>query len=137
MTQSLIATYGPDIADKYGIVVGRMAMPTDFVTLFSQGYNGRFRNAVDIEKVEDKTVLEQNMNRLAAGLGYHRYTKLMKDIDLSKVIYGYGVQDTYVGKLNNDEIDFLKEHNATLVEADADHSEAIDITLTEVIEFFE
>lgn len=136
MTQALIADYGTGLADKYGISVGRMTMPDQFVTWFSEGSNGRFDNATDLRRVEDETQLEKNMNKMAAGLGYLRYTELMKGMDLSKVIYAYGTGDTYVGKLTEEEIKFLKDHKATVISSDADHSEAIDGTIHDVFKFF-
>lgn len=135
MVQEVIAEYGSDIADKFAIVVGRLDMNEEFVDLFSNGFNGRFDSNQKIIKVEDKTIEEKNMNRLAAGLGFNRYTEKLKKIDLSNVIYIYAAKDSYVGKLKKDELKFLKSKNVKILEFYADHSETIDGTIKEAMEF--
>lgn len=132
MTQELIALHGIDIADGYLIMVGRLDIDEDTWQPFSEGKyteylydnNGNFT----INLLGDgPNAEERNMARLAAGLGYNRYTGKLNSInDLSKITYVYGNKDEQVGPLNTQEIQFLNEKGANVILSDGgDHDVAI------------
>ncbi|WP_299835250.1 hypothetical protein [uncultured Tenacibaculum sp.] len=117
---SLIATKEP-IAKKYLLMAGRLDFPDLVWQGFrdSQGYN--FIDGVTPTKqFLDNTVNEIERKRyyarmkLQAGFGKNRYTKLLKDKDLTNVIYAYGEKDEAVGSLTVSEVDFLNAKNATV-----------------------
>ncbi|WP_242204926.1 alpha/beta hydrolase [Aestuariivivens insulae] len=126
---SLIAEYKPKVK-KYLIMAGRL----DFPDLVWQGFRDRksyiFKEGVtptpenfssDISEVEKKESYAKF--RLQAGFGKNRYTQLLKDIDLSNVIYAFGEKDEAVGRLTNKEINFLTTHKATVYKVpDGSHS---------------
>jgi len=135
----LLASH-PPLADKYLIVVGRLNTPDVFWKIFSQGKSAGFKydergNAI-IEK--DFTFEEAGMGfgnliagkntaKIAAGIGYKRFTELLKDKDLSKVYYFYGNRDEQVGGLNKEEVDFLSSKKVKIfLFNNKGHSETID-----------
>jgi len=136
VVQGLIVKHGVDDADGYFAIVGRLDIEEKFWKGFSEGKNGYFKfkrnNKYRISLSKEKDALSRNMNRLAAGLGYKRYTKELQKVDnLSKLTYIYGGKDDKVGKLTEKEISFLtsKKANVILI-PDADHSNAINSGLT-------
>ena len=132
MTQELIATHGIDIANGYLIMVGRLDIDEDTWQPFSQGKyteyiydnNGNYTINLLDNKPNAKS---RNMARLAAGLGYNRYTNKLNNIsDLSKITYVYGNRDEQVGPLSTQEIQFLKGKKANVVLSDnGNHDNAI------------
>lgn len=83
MTQELIASYGIDVADGYLIMVGRLDIDEYTWKPFSEGKMTKYvydnNGDYTIELVTDELdVEERNMNRLAAGLGFNRYTERLK-----------------------------------------------------------
>jgi hypothetical protein len=70
---------------------------------------------------------EKNMAKLAAGLGFNRYTKRLKAIeDLSKITYIYGTRDEQVGPLSDEEIKFLESKKVQIGKNDgANHDQTI------------
>ncbi len=136
MTQELIASYGINSADGYLISVGRLDIDEKTWKPFSNGiyteyiYDIHGNYTIEERKVDDVT--EKNMAKLAAGLGYNRYTtKLSKFDDLSKITYVYGDRDEQVGRLSLDEIKFLKARKATVIlEPKGNHDRAIDKTVS-------
>ena len=132
MTQELLATYGTDIADGYYIMVGRLNIDSEVWKAFSEGKNGMFIHRENkqskIKTKKQKLIVEQNMSKLAAGLGHYRYTKKLEHIqDLSKVCYVFGTKDEQVGGLTNEEVEFLESRKAKIITVkDGTHSSAID-----------
>jgi hypothetical protein len=135
VTQASIAEYG-NIADKYLIMVGRLDMPEAVWREFAAGNFVGFsydKGTPSIVKLDadgagmggENTLEDQNMAKLAAGLGYKRYTQLLKDKDLSNVIYVYGKKDQQVGRLSQQEVGFLKSKNAEVFAYDGGHGETI------------
>jgi hypothetical protein len=134
MVQDLITNYGEDIADKYFIANGRVDMPESIWKAFSQGGSGYFESGVkemanpngtmeDPEGSFDNVSNEnKNISILAAGLGHKRYSKLLAHTDLSKVFYLYGQRDVQVGRLLDEEVNFLKGQGATVVTYEGGHS---------------
>ncbi len=134
MTQELIATHGTDIADGFLIVVGRLDIDEEFwKDYFSQGKFAYF----DYDEKGDYSIVfggeggdpeDRNTARLAAGLGYNRYTKKLDYLkDLSKVTYVYGNRDGAVGALTEKELQFLKSKNTHVLVVDGgDHEDGIN-----------
>ena len=48
-------------------------------------------------------------------LGQHDYTQLLRNADLSKVIFAYGTRDRRTGSLEEDEKLFLTERSAHVI----------------------
>lgn len=124
MVQELISEYGVDVADKYAIVVGRLDMPDIIWKSFSEGNKGFFKDGIDPITVKETNIPQKNLHKLAAGLGKNRYTQKLAKYDLSKVTYIYALKDQAVGKLSEEEINFLKSKNAKVIPVDAGHQEA-------------
>lgn len=53
----------------------------------------------------------------------NRYTELLKDKDMSNVVFVYGKNDTKVGRLNKNELDFLKNKKVKILELDCGHDD--------------
>ncbi|WP_420643434.1 hypothetical protein [Candidatus Leptofilum sp.] len=141
-TQELIAVHGIDVADGYLIIVGRLDIDEDIWQPFSQGiYTGYVYDDIGnytIEPLEDDfSISDRNMARLAAGLGYNRYTDELDPIsDLSKITYVYGDRDEQVGPLSPSEIQFLEGKNAHVISVSGNHDDAIAIGLSHLKQTF-
>ena len=135
MVQDLLATQG-NIADGYLIKVGRVDMPDEVWTEFSEGRAVGFVDGVEIVKFDiadagmggETPEADRNMARLAAGLGHKRYTELLADVDLSNVVYVYGDVDEQVGRLSEAEVAFLESRSATVIEYEGGHATPADVT---------
>ncbi|WP_304943405.1 hypothetical protein [Vallitalea guaymasensis] len=136
MAQELISEYGVDIADKYLIIVGRLDMPEVIWKSFSKGGTGYFVDGVkavanengimdDPESDAIPSNSEKNVNKLAAGLGKNRYTEKLDKYDLKNITYISAMEDEAVGKLSEEEINFLKSKNAKIILSEGGHSEVI------------
>ncbi|QTD38692.1 hypothetical protein JL193_05340 [Polaribacter batillariae] len=143
MTQELIATHGIDVADGYLIMVGRLDIDEGTWQPFSQGKYTQYiydnNGNYTINSLGDGSDAEErNMARLAAGLGYNRYTDRLSSIsDLSKITYIYGNRDEQVGPLSVQEIQFLKGKNANVILSNGgDHDGAIDTGLNLLKQIF-
>lgn len=135
MVQDLLATQG-NIADGYLIKVGRVDMPDEVWTEFSEGRAVGFVDGVEIIKFDiadagmggETPEADRNMARLAAGLGHKRYTELLADVDLSNVVYVYGDVDEQVGRLSEAEVAFLESRSATVIEYQGGHATPAEVT---------
>jgi len=137
VVEDLLARYD-NIADKYIIEVGRLEMPEEVWKKFSEGNycgfeydkNGKVKivpiNASDAGMDNNGGIADKNTSRLAAGLGYKRFTELLKDKKMDNVIYVYGNRDEQVGRLTENEIKFLQSKNVKIYEINGDHSETIE-----------
>jgi len=136
VVEDLLASY-PTIADKYIIVVGRLDMPETVWTEFAKGNYVGFKYKKGVPRIVKFTADEagmgggnsigdKNTSILAAGLGYKRFTQLLKDKDLSKVSYFYGTIDDQVGRLSETEINFLQSKGVNPMKIDENHSGTID-----------
>ena len=119
---SFIAEYG-NIADGHLFMVGRLDMPEGIWKAFSGGINADFKEDAVTVKMGNKSgdVTAINLRKIAAGFGHSRYSKLLQDIDLSNLTYFYAKNDQSVGKLTDDEIDFLKSKDANVISFDGTH----------------
>jgi len=133
VVEQMLASYG-NIADGYVLIVGRLNMPDEVWKAFAEGEFKGFQDGttvIDLDGAQQAgmggdgapEVLVRNMAKLAAGFGYHRYIRLLKDIDLSNVVYVYGKQDEQVGALTKQEIDFLTMKNVTILTSKNRHEE--------------
>ncbi len=77
------------------------------------------------------SIEDKNMSRIAAGLGYKRYTKLLKHTDLSNVIYAYSKSDEQVGSLSSQEVKFLQSKGVKVLEGNLDHGSTVDGFVTQ------
>ena len=64
-------------------------------------------SAVDRKKEAAWKFVSRSGMRLMANSGRNRYTTLLKGKDLSKITYYFGGKDQAVGRLTNDEVQFL------------------------------
>ena len=127
VTQELIAQKGIDVADRYLIMVGRLDINDVFWQGFSQGKAGYFNNGITPVIIDQTDITDKNMCKLAAGLGFNRYTQVLnKYTDLSKITYIYGQTDDAVGKLTDAEIQFLQSKNVKIISGPGTHSQTID-----------
>ncbi|MCH9649944.1 MAG: hypothetical protein K0U98_17035 [Deltaproteobacteria bacterium] len=134
VVQDLLATQG-NLADGYLIVVGRLDMPQRAWHPFSEGRFAGFKDGVEIVDFasaeeagmggDGSEFVDGNMAKLAAGLGYKRFTDLLAEIDLSNVVYAYGRLDEQVGRLTQEEVSFLKERGATVLSGEGNHGATI------------
>ena len=130
MVQDLLATQG-SVADGYLIVAGRLDMPEAIWMSFSQSGGGYFKDGIepiieeateiDESKLGTEDIIEFNLPKIAAGLGHKRYTQLLQDVDLSKVIYVYGQRDIPVGRLSDAEVNFLESKSVQVVATEGGH----------------
>ncbi len=129
IAQELIAKKGIDVADNYLIMVGRLDMNDIIWQGFSEGRFGYFENGINpiVDQEAGVDVTLRNMDRLAAGLAMNRYTELLNTFDdLSKITYIYGETDQAVGRLTDEEVQFLQSKNVNIIAGNADHDETIN-----------
>jgi|GEM_PF-691366 len=148
IVEDSIAEYG-NIADKYLIMVGRLNMPKEVWSEFSKGDYVGFEysedgkqkivpfNAEQAGMGGSSSIADQNMAKLAAGLGYKRYMTLLKNVDLSNMLYAYGKTDEQIGALTKEEIDFLRSKGVKILEGNGNHEETVYEFIKEVVEFFD
>lgn len=133
VTQELIAREGPDVADRYLIMIGRLDLNDIIWQGASEGRNGFFEDGINpvLEDEIAEDVIERNLNRLAAGFAMNRYTEVLNQYqDLSKIVYVYGRNDEVIGSLTEAEDQFLVSKNATILAGNGGHDE----TLIELLE---
>jgi hypothetical protein len=135
--QDFLSQYG-NIADKYLISVGRLDTPKKMWKTLSKGRCAKYKNDVDgsqhiatsdyLEIVNENWEVNHfgaNMGKLIAGFEYKRYTKLLKNVNLSNVVYIYGTKDEAAGRLTQKEIDFLKSKKAHVISSKDGHNETL------------
>ena len=117
-----LALKGPEAADQYLLMAGRLDMPLKVVEGFLAGTEYWFPNAVKPEKSPgqdhplfrrtDRELMEM---RIAAATGHDRYTERLAGTDLQRVIYVYGTNDMAVGRLTDPEIAFLESKRSPVI----------------------
>ncbi|MCY4483123.1 MAG: alpha/beta fold hydrolase [Spirochaetaceae bacterium] len=112
-----LAIEGPEAADRYLIMAGRLDMPKEVVKGFLRGEPYLFPNAVTPVQVEGMqfTPRELMEMRIAGATGDDRYTSELADTDLAQVIYVYGTHDRRVGRLTEAEVEFLKSKGSMVL----------------------
>lgn len=131
---NLLATDGPQ-ASGYLILAGRLDMPEEVWASFAKAVPVRFSGELVRPFTETElagaggldSIGRKNTLVLAAGMGYKRFTQLLGNTNLSKVVYGYGQTDEAVGKLSDAELAFLRSRNIKkILTLGGGHSEAIN-----------
>ncbi len=116
---------GPDAADRFLIMAGRLDMPEEVVNGFLTGTLYYFPDGVTPTALPPFPVPSTDQNlmewRIAGATGHDRYTKRLAETNLQKVIYVYGTQDVQVGRLTDDEVGFLKSRGARVIDIQGDH----------------
>ena len=112
-----LALHGPDGADRYLLMAGRLDMPTDFVDGALAGMLYHFPNTVAAELSDQRPTTDQESIELRiAGATFHdRYTERLTGTDLHKAIYVYATADTVVGRLAEPEARFLQDNGAAVI----------------------
>ena len=112
-----LALHGPDGADRYLLMAGRLDMPAEFVGGALAGMLYHFPNTVDLELSDRRPTNDQESIelRMAGATFRDRYTERLTDTDLSKAIYVYATADTVVGRLAEPELRFLQKNEATVI----------------------
>ena len=116
--------HGPDAADRYLIMAGRLDMPMVVVNAFLRGTPWYFPDGVtptpppphpDHPEPTDRDHIAW---RIAAATGHDRYTERLAETDLRRVVYVYGTEDQAVGRLTAKEVDFLASRGARVITAE-------------------
>ena len=112
-----LALHGPDGADRYLLMAGRLDMPAEFVDGARAGMLYHFPNAVDLELSDRRPTTDQESIelRIAGATFYDRYTERLTGTDLRKAIYVYATADTVVGRLAEPEARFLQDNGAAVI----------------------
>ena len=127
LTTRYLAHHGPDAADRFLIMAGRLDMPQEVVDgfltgtlyLFEDGVTPKALPAFPVRRT-DQELMEW---RIAGATGHDRYTERLADMDLQKVIYVYATHDVSVGRLTDDEVGFLESRDAMVIRVqDGDHT---------------
>ena len=129
MTQELINREGPDIADKYLIMTGRLDIPDLIWQAFSEGNTGGFIDGTTpfTGMLSTLSDAEKNGNKLIAGLSFKRYTEeLSKYNDLTKVTFCFGTLDETVGALTQNERALLITRQANILQLETGHRGTIE-----------
>lgn len=136
VVNEVLATYG-SIARKTISLNGRLDMDEEVWKAFSRGEEYLFdKDGLNpaLNPNADNSLEEKNMRKLAAGLGFNRYTKRFKDVDLSDAIFIAASDDKYVGDLTHDAVKLLKNKAEFFLELkDLGHSDIFNPELMEVI----
>lgn len=132
--QHYLATREP-MADRYIVLAGRLDMPPSMVDETLEGWSGEFGEDGSTyvgairEDPTDATAADVRervvKNLLKAAIGVPRYTADLAGMDLGKMAYFYATNDQAVGSLQAEEIEFLADHGATIVETSDGHSDVL------------
>ena len=124
-----LINYGNNF-DKAVIMAGRIDMPEEVVEAFINDCAGGFDEETQMFRPNDCDSLNfsetlwnsrRSVGRLSGSLGQNRYSELLKDKDLSNIMYVYGTKDEASGSLNTSEVNFLKSKNVPVVAFEEGH----------------
>ena len=125
--------------DKIIVTAGRVTMPSEVYNAFGRDYSGFFSEDNGVisfrpitldevkeyfrdtfsdlseEEIDIRVMIARAGGRLQAAVGGIDYTKALDHLDLENLLYIYGTRDTAVGVLSEDEVSFLKSHNAQVI----------------------
>ena len=139
-----LALKGPGGADRYVIMAGRLDIEREmYENRLSKLHDGstvawyyedgttltRFDLADDPDAPLVNGMLPRWLRMQAAfqgALGKHRYTRLLAETDLSRVIYAYGTTDREIGRLTDAEIAFLESRGARVLAVEGGHGSMLD-----------
>ena len=113
-------------ADLYALMNGRLDMEEEFWKLFKDKYYGYFEFREEKPQRIEKTkyISEKRMwatTALMGNVGEPRYSRLLSETKLSKLIYLHRFQDRVVGPMQPSEINFLQKQGAKVIGNDGDH----------------
>ena len=123
----LLSQHGP-IAHKTISLNGRLDMDEEVWKGYSQGDEWKFDsdglNPYKLKESSDIPRLIVNLNKIAAGLAFNRYSEKLSDVDLSSTIFITANKDEQVGVFNEKEINFLRSKQLAkeLIILDGGHS---------------
>ena len=109
--------YGDAPFEKVLISVGRLDIPRQIYESFFNGTGGGFKaDGITLRPLDpvSKEPLIRTQMRLQADLGRNRYTSLLANKDLSKIVYFFGGKDKAVGRLTDAEVSFLTGRNVAV-----------------------
>ncbi len=113
-----------NIADRYLLMVGRLDMTKEVSEAYSKGFEANFESDAITPIIGEKSnnIYTVNMRKIASAINRdEKYTELLKDTDLSNLIYIYIENDQSVGKLTQHEIEFLESKNAAVMSVKGEH----------------
>ena len=113
-----------NIADRYLLMVGRLDMTKEVSKAYSMGFAANFESDAITPIIGEKSenIYTVNMRKIAAAINRdEKYTELLKDSDLTNLIYIYIENDQRVGKLTENEIKFLESKNAEVISVKGKH----------------
>jgi pimeloyl-ACP methyl ester carboxylesterase len=115
-----LSRWGPEAADRYVMIAGRLNMPREFVDGALAGTFYDFPNATDAELSDRQPATDREFIelRIAGATFFDRYTQRLAHTDLRQAIYVYGTADTVVGRLLDAEVQFLKDKGSTVIVAE-------------------
>jgi len=113
-----------NIADRYLLMAGRLDMTKEVSEAYSKGFEANFESDAITPIIGEKSdnIYTVNMRKIAAAINRdEKYTELLKDANLSNLIYIYSENDQRVGKLTENEIKFLESKNAKVISVKGEH----------------
>lgn len=121
----------PNISDKLVLTMIRLEMDDEAYNLSS---GGKIPYYNDNQELSSKYLLPRllrfpRLNNRANNMimmmkaGKHKYTKLLKEIDMSNVIFAYGNKDHKVGRPNEYELNFLRKKGVNIIELESGHDD--------------
>lgn len=119
---SSLAEY-KNIADGYLLMAGRLDINEVVWKAYSKGNKVEFKEdaLTPIIGIKSDNVYTVNMRKIAAEISQARYTELLKNTDLPNLVYIYTENDQSVGKLTDNEIDFLESKKAKVIKIQGEH----------------
>lgn len=113
-----------NIADRYLLMLDRLDMTKAVSEAYSKGFKAKFESDAVTPIIGEKSdnIYTVNMRKIASAISReYKYTELLKDTDLSNLVYIYSDIDQSVGKLTESEIAFLKSKNAEIKSVKVEH----------------
>ena len=112
-----LALNGPGDVHRFVIMAGRLDLPTIVVEGVLNGTWYYFPEGEDPVLGPDQPEEDEDLVSLSlAGAAMHdRYTDLLADTDLERVVYVYGTADEQIGSLSPAEDSFLRSNGATVI----------------------
>jgi hypothetical protein len=132
-----------NIADKLLISCVRLDIEPEAINIIKDGMVPYYENGQTLKsryllpsflRIPNLNRKIENMSKLMI-VANHRYTELLKDKDLSNVVYVYAKYDEMSGKQTPSELEFLRNKGVTVSEFDCGHNdlatpERLDIIFT-------
>lgn len=126
--------YGDAPFEKVLISVGRLDIPKAIYESFFNGTGGGFEaDGIMLRALDpvSEVPLTRTQMRLQADLGRNRYTSLLANKDLSKIVYFFGGKDRAVGRLTDAEVSFLTGRTVAVTASPAttpDQTRSVSVT---------